>query len=220
MTTSAPCGRYSKPGRSGEPLRYEGDFYRFSLMTPFFNPGPIEHPEVPLAIAGVGPYMCKLAGELCQAFHVHPFHTVKYLDEIVLPQMQAGADGGGPLAGRHRAHRHGFRGDRPRRDRDRAGNGASAPADRLLCLDSRLRSGARAPRWDFAEKLRAMSRRGEWAEMAAVIPDDMIAEVAVVAPSTNSAPRSGRDTAIDCSGRLLRGRRRPSPGPRRTGRSS
>ena len=36
--------------------------------------------------------------------------------------------------------------------------------------------------WDFAEKLRAMSRRGEWAEMAAVIPDDMIAEVAVVAP--------------------------------------
>ncbi len=36
--------------------------------------------------------------------------------------------------------------------------------------------------WDFAEKLRAMSRRGEWAEMAAVIPDEMMAEVAVVAP--------------------------------------
>ena len=168
--------------QTGEPLRYEGDFYRFSLMTPFFNPGPIDHPEVPLAIAGVGPYMCKLAGELCQGFHVHPFHTVKYLDEIVLPQMQAGAD----LAGRSLA------------DIERiatvfvvTGHDETEIEQAMGPVRQQIAFYASTPDyaavlelhgWDFAEKLRAMSRRGEWAEMAAVIPDDMIAEVAVVAP--------------------------------------
>ena len=168
--------------QTGEPLRYEGDFYRFSLMTPFFNPGPIDHPKVPLAIAGVGPYMCKLAGELCQGFHVHPFHTVKYLDEIVLPQMQAGAD----LAGRSLA------------DIERiatvfvvTGHDETEIEQAMGPVRQQIAFYASTPDyaavlelhgWDLAEKLRAMSRRGEWAEMAAVIPDDMIAEVAVVAP--------------------------------------
>jgi probable F420-dependent oxidoreductase len=171
-----------KTWQMGEPLRYEGDFYRFSLMTPFFNPGPIEHPDVPIAIAGVGPYMCKLAGELCQAFHVHPFHTVKYLDEIVLPQMQAGADAAGRslsdiqriatvfvVTGHDEVEIEQAMG----RVRQQIAFYASTP-DYAAVLELHG--------WDFAEKLRAMSRRGEWAEMAAVIPDDMIAEVAVVAP--------------------------------------
>src|ERR671927_547305 len=29
-------------------LNYEGEFYRHTLMAPFFNPGPIEHPEIPV----------------------------------------------------------------------------------------------------------------------------------------------------------------------------
>lgn len=168
--------------QTGEPLRYEGDFYHFSLMTPFFNPGPIDYPDVPLAIAGVGPYMCKLAGELCQGFHVHPFHTVKYLDEIVIPQMQAGAD----LAGRSLA------------DIERiatvfvvTGHDETEIEQAMGPVRQQIAFYASTPDyaavldlhgWDFADKLRAMSRRGEWGEMAAVIPDDMIAEVAVVAP--------------------------------------
>src|SRR5215216_7848749 len=39
--------------QSEGPLNFEGDFYRHTLMTPFFNPGPIEHPEIPIYIAGV-----------------------------------------------------------------------------------------------------------------------------------------------------------------------
>jgi probable F420-dependent oxidoreductase len=168
--------------QTGEPLRYEGDFYHFSLMTPFFNPGPIDYPDVPLAIAGVGPYMCKLAGEVCQGFHVHPFHTVKYLDEIVIPQMQAGAD----LAGRSLA------------DIERiatvfvvTGHDETEIEQAMGSVRQQIAFYASTPDyaavldlhgWDVADKLRAMSRRGEWGEMAAVIPDDMIAEVAVVAP--------------------------------------
>ncbi len=78
-----------------EELDFHGDFYRFDLMTPFFNPGPIAHPEIPIYIAGVNEYMCRLAGELCEGFHVHPFHSIKYLTETVMPGIEAGLEAAG-----------------------------------------------------------------------------------------------------------------------------
>ena len=48
--------------QNGAPLRFKGDYYQFTLMTPFFTPQPIKHPDIPVYIAGVGPYMCRLAG--------------------------------------------------------------------------------------------------------------------------------------------------------------
>jgi hypothetical protein len=44
-------------------------------MTPFFNPGPIKNPEIPVHTAGVNTRLATLAGELCNGFHVHPFHS-------------------------------------------------------------------------------------------------------------------------------------------------
>ena len=46
----------------GAPLDFRGQSYRFDLMTPFFNPGPIEHPRIPVYIAAVNPYMAQMAG--------------------------------------------------------------------------------------------------------------------------------------------------------------
>jgi probable F420-dependent oxidoreductase len=77
--------------QNGTRPSFVGKFYNFTLMTPFFNPGPIEWPEIPIYIAGVNPYMCRLAGELCDGFHVHPFHSIKYLQEQVIPNVRAGA---------------------------------------------------------------------------------------------------------------------------------
>lgn len=70
---------------------FEGEFYRFKLMTPFFKPEPIEHPDIPIYIAGVNEYMCRLAGELCDGFHVHPVNSVKYITEFVQPKVAEGA---------------------------------------------------------------------------------------------------------------------------------
>jgi probable F420-dependent oxidoreductase len=44
----------------GRPRRFEGKHYEFTLMSPFFNPGPIEHPHIPIQIAAVNPYMDRL----------------------------------------------------------------------------------------------------------------------------------------------------------------
>jgi len=78
--------------QSGEKLRFEGEFFKFNLMTPFFNPGPHDHPHIPIYLAGVNAHMCQLAGELCEGLHVHPFHTVDYLKELVLPNVQRGLE--------------------------------------------------------------------------------------------------------------------------------
>src|SRR5215510_15013707 len=76
--------------QNGTKLNFKGQFYRFDLMTPFFNPGPIARPHIPVYIAGVNEYMCRVAGEVCDGLHVHPFNSAKYLRESVHPWVEAG----------------------------------------------------------------------------------------------------------------------------------
>jgi probable F420-dependent oxidoreductase len=76
--------------QNGTKLNFKGKFYRFDLMTPFFNPGPIAHPKIPVYIAGVNRYMCRVAGEVCDGLHVHPFNSPTYLREYVRPAVEEG----------------------------------------------------------------------------------------------------------------------------------
>jgi probable F420-dependent oxidoreductase len=73
----------------GKRLSYQGKFYNFSLMTPFFTPPHHEHP-IPIYVAAVNRHICQLAGELCDGFHAHPFHSAKYLRESVIPNIEIG----------------------------------------------------------------------------------------------------------------------------------
>jgi probable F420-dependent oxidoreductase len=75
----------------GTPLHVTGEFYNLSLMIPEFSPEPQPYGNPPVYIAGVNPMMCRLAGEVADGFHVHPIHTIKYLKEVVLPNIEAGA---------------------------------------------------------------------------------------------------------------------------------
>ncbi|MEM7253979.1 MAG: TIGR03617 family F420-dependent LLM class oxidoreductase [Pseudomonadota bacterium] len=70
---------------------YQGEFYQFRLINPFFNPGPIEHPDIPIYLAGVNERMCRAAGEVADGFHVHPMHSIGYLNDVVKPAIDAGA---------------------------------------------------------------------------------------------------------------------------------
>lgn len=163
-------------------LRHEGEFYRFTLMTPFFDPGPIPHPRIPIAIAGVGPQLSRLAGAVCDGFHVHPFHTVRYLDEVVLPNIASGAEAEGRTL------------DDCQRystvlvvtgDDDSEVEQSMAMVKRQISFYASTPSYApvlEANGWDFGPKLTAMSKRGEWEEMASVITDEVVEEVGVVAP--------------------------------------
>ncbi len=69
------------------PLRFRGRFYRHDLLTPFFDPGPIEHPSIPIHLAAVTPTMYRICGEIADGIHVHPLHSVRYLREVALPAL-------------------------------------------------------------------------------------------------------------------------------------
>ncbi|MEK7311767.1 MAG: TIGR03617 family F420-dependent LLM class oxidoreductase, partial [Chloroflexota bacterium] len=77
--------------QTGERLSFRGEHFKLTLMTPFFNPGEIKDPDIPIYIAGVNAPLIKLAGEAADGFHVHPYHTRRYLAEIILPNIEAGA---------------------------------------------------------------------------------------------------------------------------------
>jgi len=77
--------------QTGAKPDFAGEHYGFSLMNPFFNPGPIEHPHVPIHLAAVNPYMARLSGELCDGLRLHPIATFRYAREVVLPAIEAGA---------------------------------------------------------------------------------------------------------------------------------
>ena len=76
--------------QNGTKLNFRGEYYKLTLMSPFFNPGPIAHPHIPIYIAGVNEGLARLAGELCDGFHAHPFHSARYLKEAILPAIEAG----------------------------------------------------------------------------------------------------------------------------------
>ena len=167
--------------QNSAPLRYEGEFYKFSLMTPFFDPGPIRYPDVPVYIAGVNEYLSTLAGELCQGFHIHPFHTVDYLDRFVIPNVEKGA----------------ARSGRSIDDVDMVttifvmtGHTSSEVEQSMAAVRQQVAFYASTPSyrpvleasgWDFGEKLHAMSRRGEWDKMATEVPDEAVLSVGVAA---------------------------------------
>ena len=76
--------------QTGEKLDFHGRFFKLDLMTPFFNPGPIGSPEIPIYVAGVNRGMYRLVGEVGNGLHVHPLHTIGYLKEIMMPALSQG----------------------------------------------------------------------------------------------------------------------------------
>lgn len=166
--------------QTGEPLNHRGDFYKLTLMTPFFSPAPIAHPDIPVYIAGVNDHLCQLAGELCQGFHVHPFHTPKYLREVVLPNIAIGAAKSGRTRNDVALVSSVFviGGDTPQ-DRARERESvrqqvsfyASTPSYRIV-MDTHG--------WgDTAQALGPLAQRGKWDEMRVLITDEMLAQTAV-----------------------------------------
>ena len=77
--------------QNGTKPAYEGDYYQFKLMNPFFQPGPIDQPDIPIYLAGVNPRMCRAAGQVADGFHVHPLHSAGYLRDVVRPALDEGS---------------------------------------------------------------------------------------------------------------------------------
>lgn len=154
---------------SGERLNFRGKYYALTLMTPFFSPAPIERPEIPLFLAGVNRALCRLAGELADGFFVHPFHSPRYLREVVLPALQEGRQG------RHRpgdaveiavtALTH-TSVEEAAFVRQQIAFYASTPSYRSVLAFHGWQ--------EVGQRLSNLAARGRWAEMSALISDEML----------------------------------------------
>ncbi len=169
-------------------FRFRSEHLDLSLMPAFFRPPPLPFPppapdraRIPISIAGVGPGLARLAGRFADGFQVHPFHTPRYLAEVLEPALAAGAAERDPSAA----------GKLPER---------IVPVFLVPAEDATLREEVRRQiafyastpsyrgvlrlhrREAVGERLSRLVATGRWAEMPALIDDELLGEVAVVAP--------------------------------------
>ena len=161
--------------QSGERLNFRGEYYKLTLMSPFFNPGPIEHPHIPIYIAGVNTGLCRLAGEAADGFHSHPYHSARYLREVVRPAIAEGAGRAGRSLAEVSLSTTAFAVTSPGEAefvRSQIAFYASTPSYRpVMELHG----------WgDTADQLQGLARRGEWAGMGELITEEMLETFAVI----------------------------------------
>ncbi|HEY7137960.1 MAG TPA: LLM class F420-dependent oxidoreductase, partial [Acidimicrobiia bacterium] len=173
----------------GEKLDFRGEFYRHTLMTPFFNPGPNPYGTPKVFLAGVGELMTEVAGEVADGFLCHGFTTESYLREVSIPALERGRQKAGKTM-------EGFEIVGPSfvvtgtsdEQLEKAMTGTrqqiafygSTPAYRPV-LDYHGWGG-------LQDELNALSKQGKWVEMGGLIDDDILNTFAVVGSPEEIAP--------------------------------
>lgn len=186
--------------QSGERPSFSGQHYQFTLMSPFFNPGPIEHPDVPIYISALNKYMARLAGELCDGLRLHPLGTFKYTKEVVLPAIEAGVR----KAGRQLS------------DVDIVGTpfiitgkdeaevqAAKEPVRQQIAFYASTRtyhSVLEFHGWsDVGPRLHQLSLEGKWQDMRSLISDEMLQEFAIIGTYDELVPKLKEQWGGICS---------------------
>ena len=165
-------------------------------MTPMFTPhagdlGDFGPP--PILLAGVGPLMTEVAGEVCDGFLCHPFTTEKFLREVTLPALERGrAEAGAEMDGYQIAGSSFVITGETDEEMERS---AAATRQQIAFYGSTpaYRPVLEIHGWgDLQTELNALSKRGRWVEMGALIDDEMLNAFAVVAPPDQIAPELAR----------------------------
>jgi probable F420-dependent oxidoreductase len=160
--------------QGGERLDFRGEFYRHTLMTPTFNPGPNPFGPPPIYVGALGPRLTRATAEVADGLLVMPFGSTKFLGEATMPAVREG------LAARvDSAARPEFAvvpevivsaGDDHEATRRLLAFYGSTPAYRPV-LDIHG--------WgDLQPELHALTKQGRWAEMGALITDEVLHTIA------------------------------------------
>ena len=160
---------------NGGKLSYQGKYYNFSLMTPEFSPGPQGFGIPPIAMAAVGPLMLKTAARVADSVRLHSFATRDYLEQVVRPMLAQELAANGKSFENFEISGGGFVATGPdaatvkaeaEKVRYRVAFYGSTPAYRSVFDLHGV--------GDLGVKLTEMSKQGQWNQMAAQVPDDVL----------------------------------------------
>jgi probable F420-dependent oxidoreductase len=163
-----------------EPLRFKGEFYTHTLMTPFFDPGPNPFGPPRIFLAGVGPKMTAVAAEVADGFFVHPLHSERSIAEITLPALRTGLQRSGRSLSDYEVSAQVL---------VAAGDSDEEQARARAAVSSQIAFYGSTPAYwpvlechGFAavgEELNRLSKRGDWTAMARLVPEALLEAVAV-----------------------------------------
>jgi probable F420-dependent oxidoreductase len=168
--------------QNGTRLDYEGEYYNFNLMIPYYNPGPIDYPRVPIHIAGINKLMCQLTGELGDGHLPGDPITDKWHAEVMLPNLEIGAKKAGRSVKDIDLGSYGFIGcAKTDEGLERVRNGVkervafySSTPEYEKMLDMH---GWDVKLSDFIE----MARQDRWSEMGQLVSDKMLESYSIIA---------------------------------------
>ena len=166
--------------QDGTRLAYHGDHYNFSLMTPFFSPGPSDLPRPPVYVSAVNTYNCRVAGEVCDGISLHPLCSPEYMRQRILPSVADGAGRAGRDAGAVNLTGSSFIITGPNKAAIEAKKQA---VRRQIAFYSSTRSYSPVLEVHGYEevcvRLHEMSLKGQWDDMTGLITDDIFNSFAI-----------------------------------------
>lgn len=159
----------------GDPLRFEGEYYTHTLMTPAFTPDNTEYGPPKVILAAVGPIMTRVAAEVADGLIVHPFSNEKYIREVTLPAVEEGLKRSGRsrddfeityspfiISGEDEKT---FNANKEAAKKRIAFYGSTPAYKNVLAVHG----------WgDLQGELNRMSKEGKWDDMADVVTDEML----------------------------------------------
>ncbi len=158
--------------QNGSRLDFQGEFYRHTLMTPTFNPGPNPFGPPPLYVGALGPRLTRAAAETADGLLVMPFGSARFLREATMPAVREGLAAAGRSPGDFAVVPEVIvsAGDDHEATRRLLAFYGSTPAYRpVLDLHG----------WgELQPRLNAMSKQGQWAQMAGLVSDEMLTTIA------------------------------------------
>ena len=174
---------------TGEKLAFRGEFYKHTLMTPMFDPGPNVYGPPPIHLAAVGPGMTAVAAEVADGLVAHAFTTASYFRAVTLPAVERGLAASGRARTEFTISMPLFVVTGP----DEQTLTASArPARMQLAFygsTPAYRPVLEHHGWgDLNDELNRLSKRGEWQQMGDAITDEVLDAFAIVAEPDKIAP--------------------------------
>jgi probable F420-dependent oxidoreductase len=171
-------------------LDFQGDYYRHTLMTPFFNPGKNPYGVPRVTLAGVGPLMTQVAGEVCDGFLCHAFTTEAYFREVTMPALEKGMAKSGRSRDDFEISGPGFIVTGTTDEEIEAATTGTKGQIAFYGSTPAYRGVLEQHGWgDLQDDLNRLSKEGRWKEMGELITDDILHEFAIVGTPEEIAPK-------------------------------